>query len=223
MPQRRVEPEWLDTLAPDDPRAMASRRDLARLNIVMRQSAIMAAQLRLLPQPETLIDMGSGDGRFLLSVARRLPWRGVTAIILDRQDIVTDETRHGFAALDWRCEVHAGDIFNTLPGIAGGVMTANLFLHHFRDRELARLLALCAARADAFVTCEPRRSGFALFASRLTGLLGCNDVTRHDAVASVRAGFIGDDLAQAWPAGWRCSEHSAFPFSHVFMARRDAV
>lgn len=220
---RRVEPEWLDTLAPDDPRAIASRRDLARLNVVMRQAAMLAARLRRLAPPPVLVDLGSGDGRFLLSVARRLPWRNVTAIILDRQDIVSAQTRQGFAALGWRCEVRPGDIFETLDGIAGGIITANLFLHHFQDDALARLLALCAARADAFIACEPRRGGLALAASHLVGLLGCNDVTRHDAVASVRAGFAGNDLTRLWPEEWRCTEAPAFLFSHIFTARRDGV
>ena len=73
--------------------------------------------------------------------------------------------------------------------------------------------------------CEPRRSRFALRASRLLGLIGCNDVTRHDAAASVRAGFAGRELSALWPdeAGWQIDERPAAPFSHLFVARRDAL
>jgi hypothetical protein len=182
----------------------------------------MAAALADFSPPKLLADLGGGDGRFLLGVARRLKarWPGVRAVIADRQDIVSAETRAGFAALGWSCEVLQGDIFETLPRIAPDIVTANLFLHHLEDEALASLLALVASRARGFATCEPRRSGFALAGSRLVGVLGANDVTRHDAVASVRAGFTAGDLSALWPqaGAWQLGEHGAFPFTHVFKA-----
>jgi hypothetical protein len=49
-------------------------------------------------------------------------------------------------------------------------------------------------------------------------------VTRHDAVASVHAGFAGRELSRLWPGeGWRLWEGLTLPFTHVFSARRDAV
>jgi hypothetical protein len=220
---RALTPEILDFLAPDDPRAQRSRRDLARINWVMRQDAIMAGALAEFPQPKLLADLGGGDGRFLLSVAKRLAkhWSGVRAVILDRQSIVSEETRAGFAALGWHCETMQGDIFETLPHIQPDIVTANLFLHHLDDVGLMRLLALAAARSRAFVACEPRRSAFALLGARLVFALGANDVSRHDAVASVQAGFRDLELSMLWPQDrdWTCQEYSAFPFSQVFCAR----
>ena len=227
MPQRVLTPEILDHLDPGDPRAIRSRRDLARINFVMRQGAIMAGALWGLAAPRLLADLGGGDGRFLLGLARRLAssnsrgrWPGVTAVILDQQNIVSDQTRAGFAALGWRCEVLQGDIFQTLPRLQPDIVIANLFLHHLDDTALARLLALVAAQSKAFVACEPRRSGFALLGAHLVGLLGANDVTRHDAVASVRAGFHGSDLSARWPrsGSWTVKERAALPFTHVFSA-----
>lgn len=219
---RVLVPEILDHLAPDDPRALRSRRDLARINLVMRQAAIMAKALSGFPAPKLLADLGGGDGRFLLSVARRLAkhWPGVKVLILDQQSIVNAQTRSQFAALGWDCQVLQGDIFQTLPQIAPDIVTANLFLHHLDDATLARLLALVATRASGFAACEPRRSRFALFASHLVFALGANDVTRHDAVASVRAGFRASELSNLWPQnhGWQLGEHGCFPFTHVFQA-----
>jgi hypothetical protein len=222
---RTLEPEILDELAADDPRALASRRDLVRINFVMRQQAIMGGLLRKTVSPRVLADLGSGDGRFLLGVARRLAprWRGVTALIVDRQDIVSPQTRRGFAALGWTCECVTGDVFDVLPRLDADVITANLFLHHLGDAALVRLLAVAGEKARAFIACEPRRSAAALLASRLVFALAANDVTRHDAVASVRAGFAGPELSQLWPgAGWTLREGLALPFTHYFMAQRDA-
>ncbi len=75
MSARILTPEILDFLGPDDPRAIGSRRDLVRINTVMRQSALMADALAGAPAPRLLADLGGGDGRFLLGVARRLAKR----------------------------------------------------------------------------------------------------------------------------------------------------
>ena len=233
---------------------MRSRRDLRRINRVMGQAGLMAAALKTLPQPKLLIDLGSGDGRFLLQVARRLEWIGVRALIADRQDIVSDKTKAAFRALQWKCDVAPGDVFEFLSApctapapplreaLGGGVpvahrppaavvceggggpiyVTANLFLHHFEQERLKRLLALVAARADTFVAVEPRRSALARMGAKRVWFLGANRVTRHDAVASVRAGFCGDELTLLWPQqGWNVEEKKRFPFSHTFVARRD--
>ena len=156
--QRVIEPELLDMLPADDAAAVWSRRDLARINFVMRQPAIMARALARFPAPATLADLGGGDGLFAMAVARRLAryWPGVKVLICDRQDIVSDRTHDGFRKLGWSCESRTGDIFETLP--QADIMTANLFLHHFDGAALARLTALAAANAKAFVACEPRRN-----------------------------------------------------------------
>ncbi len=225
---RVLEPEILDLLAADDPSARRSRHDLMRINFMMNQRAIMVRALRALPRaPRRIADLGSGDGRFLLSVAQRMAghWPGVTAIVVDRQNIVSKETRSGFQALGWRCETAAGDVFDRLRELDAEVITANLFLHHFDDAALVRLLALVQERACALVASEPRRSRPALIASRMVFALACNHVTRNDAVASVRAGFKDRELSALWPDAprWQTREETALPFTHLFTAWRDDV
>jgi hypothetical protein len=107
---------------------------------------------------------------------------------------------------------------------AGALVMANLFLHHLDDAALKRVFALLAARATGLVACEPRRGMFGLLASHLVAALGANHVTRHDAVASVRAGFTGRELTGLWEgAGWSLEERRALPFSHLFTARRHGI
>ncbi|OJU10853.1 MAG: hypothetical protein BGN85_11760 [Alphaproteobacteria bacterium 64-11] len=220
---RQPVPELLDTLPPADPRALASRRDLVLINLLMRQRGLMAGALRRMAPPRRLADLGSGDGRFLLSLARRLAprWPGVEVLVVDRQPCMDTATRDRIRALGWHCEVVAGDVFDVLDGLDADTITANLFLHHFGDDALARLLALAAKKTRAFVACEPRRAPSALAAARLLFLLGCNDVTRHDAPASVRAGFRDRELSHLWPdaLNWHLREYRGFPFGHVFAAR----
>jgi Methyltransferase domain len=224
---RRLEPEWLDHLPAEDPRAMRSRRDLTRVNSFMGNASRMAKALlaHAASAPQTIVDLGSGDGQFMLAVARRLAprWSGVTVVLLDQQNIVRPATRAGFAALGWRAEPTSADVFDFLAQAhAADVVTANLFLHHFADAELARLLAQVATTAALMVACEPRRSKLVVEASRLLWMVGCNDVSVHDAVVSARAGFSGHELSALWPrdSQWQLQEHAAGLFSHRFIARR---
>ena len=229
---RQLEPEWLDQMPADDPRAIRTRRDLRRVNAYMRNVSCMASALRKHGagrQPHTIVDLGSGDGQFMLRVARRLAphWRNIKVILQDRQNIVSDATRESFAALQWRAETVCADVFDFLADARSAhvdVVTANLFLHHFTDEQLARLLAEAAQLAWLVVACEPRRAKFVVRASRLLWAVGCSDVTVHDAVVSTRAGFTGNELSALWPSQdhWQLHEHPAALFTHCFAARRPA-
>jgi SAM-dependent methyltransferase len=226
---RRVEAEWLDVLRPDDPRAVRSRRDLRRVNAFMLQSRAMSRTLLRHwngGPPRSLLDLGAGDGAFMLRVATRIAphWPGVKVTLLDRQDIVTAEIRRGFQELKWEVDVVAADAIDFLGSAPSfDIVTANLFLHHFPDQQLMRLLASAARRASLFMACEPRRTIAAVAASRLLWTIGCNDVTRHDASVSVRAGFRGRELSALWPlvGAWRLHEELVPPFTHCFAARRE--
>ena len=58
---RRLEPELLDQLPADDPRAMRSRRDLTRINGFMANAGAMAAALRFVFQPGGPLALWRGD------------------------------------------------------------------------------------------------------------------------------------------------------------------
>ena len=227
---RRVEPEWLDELPPGDPHAMRSRCDLRRINTLMTNAAIVARDLvgsRRDDPPRAIAEIGAGDGAFMLRLAARVAtrWRNVRVVLLDRHDVVGRETLDDFIYLGWTAESATADVFEWLARPAElvfDVMIANLFLHHFDASRLRTLFALAAQRTRMFVACEPRRSGLALIGSRLLGVAGCNAVTRHDAVVSVREGFYGRELSALWPESrvWTMQERPRGLFSHGFVARR---
>ncbi|HEX7081480.1 MAG TPA: methyltransferase domain-containing protein [Gammaproteobacteria bacterium] len=229
---RSVEPEWLDELPAADPRAIRSRRDLQRVNAWMLNARIMGELLesRCGAPPRSIVDLGGGDGTFLLKLARRLSrrWPRVSVTLVDRQPVVSDRTRAEFRSLGWDLELVGADALAYLWGasaVRAEVVTANLFLHHLDTAQLERLFALLAGVATLFVACEPRRSAAALAGSRLLWAIGCNDVSRHDAVVSVRAGFSRNELSLLWPGrrGWSLEEREAGPFTHAFVARRGAA
>ena len=228
--KRLVEPEWLDELPPDDPRAVRSRKDLRRVNRLMRHAEIIAQHLatsELKPADGQIVELGAGDGTLLLRVAQRLAarWPAMKVVLVDQQSLVDAETRDGFHTLGWEMDSVKAAVFDWLRSDARNgneVIIANLFLHHFPDQRLSELLHHAAGKTKLFVACEPRRSPLPLTASHLLFLLGCNSVTRHDAVISVRAGFKGNELSTLWPndGRWQLSERATGLFSHVFTAAR---
>ena len=229
MMARTLEAEWLDTLPEQDARAMRSRRDLVRVNALMGNAAIVAALMKpSLPERALRIaEIGAGDGAFAARVVRKLGGSG-DIVLVDRGARPSTDAAGEMARRGWRVEAARADVFDWLAAAAPlDAIFANLFLHHFDDAGIARMLRAIARCAPLFVACEPHRSRVALAGAHLLGVVGCNDVTRHDAVVSVRAGFTGRELSALWrdatgPAatGTVLVERACPPFSHGFRAAR---
>lgn len=242
MLARTVDPETLDGLAADDPAAQRSRRDLRWIHRAMGTRTIVREALREITAsrravtPLRILELGAGDGSLMLGVARSLAltWPKVELTLLDRQPLVGRTTISRYAELGWTVTAKVADVFDWAAASNAAqrqgrsaarwdVIVANLLLHHFDAAPLAGLLATVATQTDRFFACEPRRDWLALAGSHLVGAIGANAVTREDAVLSVRAGFRGDELSQAWPAhgtDWRLREYSAGLFSHCLRAER---
>lgn len=226
--KRQLRPELLDSLEPSDSGAQRSRLDLRRVNAWMGNGAILARAVLAAKQPvRRIVDIGAGDGTLLLSMARRLvqSMRNVEIVLLDRLPVIKPETLQQLGRLNCRPVSIKADIFEWLESDGpqkGDMVLANLFLHHFEVNELCRMFGLLACRVDSLIACEPRRSTGALFSAALLGLIGCNHVTRHDAVISVRAGFNGNELSRCWPVSgdWILYENRAGLFTHFFHATR---
>lgn len=227
-PARCVQPETLDHLGEDDPRAVRSRADLRRIHRIMGTRSIMLRALQNSIAPRRIIELGAGDGTLMLALAKRLAdhWPQVHLTLLDRQSLIAPETIGAFHALGWQLDIVNADVLDWIRQPLSGrydLVTAALFVHHFDDAQLALLLPCIAERTDAFFVCEPRRGRLPLAGSHLIGLIGANAVTREDAVLSVRAGFAGHELSALWPqkaSGWHLREYAAGLFSHCFFALR---
>jgi hypothetical protein len=189
MKNRVVIPELLDHLPADDPEARRSRRDLRRINFLMGNERWVRRTIRDFPEAagHGIVEIGAGDGVLCQQLARIFPNSPVKAYDLAPRPV----------DLNPRVEWHHGDIFDTAPPKSGGILVANLFLHHFEPpalKELGRWMA----NFEILVFNEPDRS-------RLPHFLGAlmhpwiNRVTRHDMHVSIRAGFavgeIGEFLA----------------------------
>jgi hypothetical protein len=221
---RILQPELLDELPSNDPRAISSRRDLRRLNAIMGNGRMLARSVvdfvlaRKERSPITIAEIGAGEGYIGAKVARTLTSAGFSGslLLIDRQRPRVAQVTDG-----WKISAIERDVFDWLdeaPQV--DVIVANLFLHHFNDTQLAAMLKRCADLCACFVAAEPHRSPLCDWFSRQLNFIGCNEVTRHDAPISVRAGFKDSELSQFWPhrGDWRLTEKRVGLFTHFFGA-----
>jgi SAM-dependent methyltransferase len=228
--KREVIPELLDELPASDPRAIRSRGDLQRVNALMGHTRIM---VRVLTgafnghPPQSIVELGAGDGTLLLRLAKRTAphWKPARVVLVDRKRLLSPRTIAEFESLSWHVESLEMDVFEWLQRPQpeqSDLVIANLFLHHFTGENLRNLLRYASRQTGFFLACEPHRVRFSYFGAAMLGFIGCNDVSRHDAKASVRAGFAANELSEMWPGGegWRLTERQAGLFSHCFVAQR---
>lgn len=227
---RIVLPELLDVLPPQEPAALRSRRDLRRVNAWMRHPQIMAHTLQAHTpgrDAQHLVELGAGDGHFLLSVAERVNgrWPDTQAVLVDQLQVLDPRTCEEFRPFGWHARAEIAEaaewLRQTRPQTAQ-VIISNLFFHQFQSEPLAEMLRLAAGSSRLVIALEPRRSWLSRFFGRLLWAIGCGPVTRHDAQISIRAGFVGSELSALWPdkPNWRLTEQPAGLFSHLFIARR---
>ncbi len=231
---RRVEPELLDELPAENPDAVKSRSDLRRVNRLMgNASMLMHAMDHVVEAKRSrhIAELGAGDGTLMLQIARdrHEQWPAMRLTLIDRQPCVSADTLDAIRMMGWRVDVLSIDVFDWLVHAElsmDTIVIANLFVHHFAGDSLSELLRGLVRNARAFVCCEPRRSVVALAGSHLLGVIGCNAITRHDAVLSVHAGFNGSELTSIWRQSgapgdaWGLRESPAGMFSHLFVAHR---
>lgn len=210
---RELQPELLDTLAPDHPDARRNRRDLRITNHLLGNYRWFARLLPALLRPgERVLELGAGTGELGARLAR-------AGLALDGLDRWPRPAAWPPARL-W----HQADL-RAFPGYAPyAAVCGNLIFHQLTAPELAALGARLRATARLIVASEPvrRRRSQVLFAT-LGRLLGANHVSLHDAHVSIAAGFRADELPRllglAAPA-WECTCTTTWLGATRLVARR---
>jgi hypothetical protein len=172
---RKLTPELLDHLPHDDPSALLARRDLRRINFFMGNERWISS---VIPgSTRSITEIGAGDGYLLSRLARENPDAASTAYDL------APKPAHLPAEVEWI----QGDLFDQPPPSSGGVLVANLFLHHFTETQLA-VLGKWMCNFDTIIINEPLRAKFPLFMAKLASPF-IQPITRHDMRVSIEAGF----------------------------------
>ncbi len=194
MQYRVVQPEILDGLAPDDPAAVANRRDLRFLNWFMGNWRWVARELRRHHRAGgSIVEAGAGEGDLGRYLRGRVPGLGV----------------EGYTGLDlwqrprdWPGEWgwDRSDLLQYEPESPPDVLIVNLLLHQFEDAVL-RGLGRRLDRIPVWIVCEPLRVRWAVWGLALLRPFGLHPVSWHDGCVSIGAGFRGDELPDLLGAG----------------------
>lgn len=203
--ERVVAREILDSLPPEDPDAIRSRRDLRLINAVMGNYRWLAARSthhRADAPTLSWTEIGAGDGQ--LAPAFSSQSRATLAVTgLDLSPRPPSWPSHW----PWI----QGDLFETLEDLGGDGLMASLFLHHFHAPEL-RELGRILRRFRVLLFTEPARHPMHHWQGRVLGPL-VGTVTRHDLHVSIDAGFRHHELPHLLgldPRSWRIRlRHSA--------------
>jgi 2-polyprenyl-3-methyl-5-hydroxy-6-metoxy-1,4-benzoquinol methylase len=199
-----VDPEILDGLAPDDPEAVKSRRDLLRINRLMGNSVWMSQALEWAGENTggPIWELGAGDG-VMLDPLVDAGWEVTGVDLAERPGDLPE-------GIGWR----QGDVFEVLGDGVEGVVAANLFLHHLSDEELEKLGGL-VSKCQVLCFSEPWRSRWALLEGALLWPF-VSRVTRHDMMVSIRAGFRTGELPELlglgdeWTIQEQCTKLGAY-------------
>lgn len=194
--KRQLTPEILDSLPPDDPAAVGSRRDLRVFNAVLGSARWLRHMLPPRVRPsERVLEIGAGTGELGAGLAR-------VGLVVDGLDRAPRPAIWPAAGRWHRADALAFDGWDDYEVVIG-----NLIFHHFDADALRVLGERIGKHARVIVACElTRRRIYQRLFAALCVLVGANAVSRHDGRVSIEAGFVGDELPVMLgldPAIWR--------------------
>ncbi|MBX7157167.1 MAG: class I SAM-dependent methyltransferase [Verrucomicrobiae bacterium] len=213
---RSLTPEILDTLPHHHTDAIASRRDLVRVNAAMRNTSWLLQQIQRAQREFHIhqwVEVGAGDGHLGKQLARTIEKNHCHVTGLD----FAPRPEQWPAAWDWQQgNLWQWDQWSKVEGVI-----ACLVLHHFSLSQLAELGQRIQKNCRYFIAVEPVRKKIHLWQANLLTSFGMNRVTRHDASLSVKAGFRDGELTQAmgWdPQHWTITLSQTWRGAYRFIA-----
>jgi ubiquinone/menaquinone biosynthesis C-methylase UbiE len=229
-PPRVYIEELLDLGEGGDDDVARNLADLRRINRFLGGRRVVTGALAALYQEAkwrelSLLDVGTGSADIPGAVADWCRERGVATNIaaLDLSERNLRITRSRLGVSEGVQLVRGDSLSLPFADRSVDVVTASLFLHHFEDADVARLLVEFARVARrAVIVNDLIRNRVPYWFAKLTGpLLATSYLTRYDGPASVLRGFTVREMATlAERAGLRrFSLRRHFPYRLALVAR----
>lgn len=220
-PKRIYEEEMLDAGEGTDTDVAHSLSDLRRINRLLGgRKVILRALSSCLQDGDarskevSLLDVGTGSADIPMAVGAECHRRGLDSFIA-AVDISERNLRVSRARLNVSADIHlvqADSLKLPFAARSFDFVTASLFLHHFGDEDVVRLLADFGRIAKrAVIINDLVRNLVPYYFTRISGpFMAWSFLTRNDAPVSVLRGFTPDEMKRlASRAG----------LSHVYVKR----
>jgi ubiquinone/menaquinone biosynthesis C-methylase UbiE len=232
-PDRIYEEELLDAGVGTDDDVARNLADLRRINRLLGGTRVvlkaLAADIDRGGQRDiSLLDVGTGSADIPATVLDWCKARGVSAQVA-ALDLSERNLRIAGARLGISPEINllrADALQLPFARRSFDYVTASLFLHHFRDDDVARLLADFARVARrAVIVNDLVRNLVPYYFMKITGpLLATSFLTRSDGPVSVLRGFTAEDFHRlAAAAGLRRFRvERVFPYRLSLVAEPDS-
>jgi ubiquinone/menaquinone biosynthesis C-methylase UbiE len=202
-PKRIYVEELLDAGKGTDDDVARNLSDLRRINRFLGGTKVVLSALESFARNGnvrqlSLLDVGTGSADIPAAVVEWCKERGVNAMVgaldISERNLRIARTRLGISRA---IELIRADSLN-LPFAARSFdfVTASLFLHHFQDDDVVRLLSDFARVARrAVIVNDLVRNLIPYYFTRLTGpILATSFLTRNDGPVSVLRGFTAKEL-----------------------------
>lgn len=164
-------------------------------------------------RPITCIDLGCGDGDMLRKVARYGQKEGIDFRLVG-VDANQNTVAYGrklsadFSNIEYVCCDVFSEEFNSMDY---DIVLATLFLHHFSEEEVLRLLKLLMAKASiGIVVNDLHRNRLAYYLFNLLCLTISNPMVRDDGLTSILRGFkrsdldnMSEEIGAAYKVSWK--------------------
>jgi len=202
-PKRIYEEELLDAGEGNDEDVAESLSDLRRINRFLGgRRVVLRALSSYFQDPSlekvSLVDIGTGSADLPMAVAQSCRIRGLDTFIA-AVDISERNLRVSQSHLGVSDEIHlvqADSLKLPFAPRSFDFVTASLFLHHFRDDDVVRLLADFGRIARrAVIVNDLVRNLVPYYFTRIAGpVLAASFLTRNDGPVSVLRGFTAGEL-----------------------------
>ena len=231
-PERIYVEELLDAGEGTDDDVAENLSDLRRINRFLGGTKVVLKDLSSLAQNGqarqlSLLDVGTGSADIPSAVVRWCDERGINAMV-SALDISERNLRIARSRLGVSRQiqfVRADSLMLPFARQSFDFVTASLFLHHFRDDDVVRLLSDFARIAKrAVIVNDLVRNLVPYYFARLTGpFLATSYLTRNDGPVSVLRGFTAGELKRlAERAGLdRFEVKRSFPYRLSLVAQVD--
>ncbi len=202
-PERIYEEELLDLGEGTDEDVRQNLVDLRRINRLLGGTRVVLDALQQSlnggnGERLSLLDVGTGSADIPTEVCRWCRERGIEPFVaaLDLSERNLRITRNDLTSEPALSFVRADALSLPFAARSFDYVTASLFLHHFRDEDVVRLLADFAGVArHGIIVNDLVRNLVPYYFSRVTGrFLATSFLTRSDGPVSVLRGFTAKEL-----------------------------